>query len=62
MQVINNNELFTQVSAEESGTVSGGDALDAANIIAAFLIANSPNVNTLTAVQGTIVLAAALTP
>jgi hypothetical protein len=62
MQVINNNELFTQVAAEESSVVSGGDALDAANATAAFLIANSPNVNTLTAVQAAIVLAAALTP
>jgi hypothetical protein len=26
MQVINNNELFTQVAAEESSVVSGGDA------------------------------------
>ncbi|MFM6036432.1 MAG: hypothetical protein ACKPBB_02315 [Sphaerospermopsis kisseleviana] len=61
MQVINNNELFTQVAAEESSIVSGGDALDAANATAAFLIANAPGVN-LTAVQAAIVLAAALTP
>ncbi|MFM6153144.1 MAG: hypothetical protein ACKPE3_09100 [Sphaerospermopsis kisseleviana] len=62
MQLIEKKALFTQVSAEESVTASGGDALDAANATAAFLIANSPRVNTLTAVQAAIVLAAALTP
>ncbi|BAZ80064.1 hypothetical protein NIES73_13140 [Sphaerospermopsis kisseleviana NIES-73] len=28
MQVINNNELFTQVAAEESSVVSGGNLVD----------------------------------
>ena len=38
MQVINNNELFTQVAAEESSVVSGGDAELAQNLLTAALI------------------------
>lgn len=38
MQVINNNELFTQIAAEESSVVSGGDAELAQNLLTAALI------------------------
>ncbi len=35
MQVINNNELFTQVAAEESVTASGGGPVTAGNYLIA---------------------------
>ncbi len=55
---IENKELFTQVSSEESAIVSGGDAGAAANALAAFLAANGTS--TLTPAQAVIVIATAL--
>jgi hypothetical protein len=40
MQVINNNELFTQVAAEESSIASGGGPVTATNATVAFLVGN----------------------
>lgn len=55
MQVINNNALFTQVSAEESAIASGGAGAEAATyIMAAFFAFN--NAATLTANQAVAVL------
>ncbi|MBE9054535.1 hypothetical protein [Sphaerospermopsis sp. LEGE 08334] len=57
MQVINNNELFTQVAAEESSVVSGGNAIAGAIALGAILTATN---GTLSLAQAIFVQAAAL--
>ncbi|MFM5981594.1 MAG: hypothetical protein ACKO9I_13715 [Sphaerospermopsis kisseleviana] len=59
MQGIENNPLFTQLSAEESVNVNGGDALAGAYTLAAFFIANGGSF--LTPEQAIIVIAVTLT-
>ncbi|UUO14001.1 hypothetical protein [Dolichospermum heterosporum] len=61
MSQINNlehKELFTQLSLEESATVSGGDAAAAAAALAGFLAANGSA--RLTPAQAVMVIATAL--
>ncbi|MBE8998868.1 MULTISPECIES: hypothetical protein [unclassified Nostoc] len=59
MQSVQENELFSEMSAEESATVSGGNAVNGATALAGFLAARTAIQVGITPAQAVIVTAIA---